>query len=480
MEQSRRSFLKSGGVAALLTATGLAGCTGDANPLGGGGGGGGGNYAGWLYDPTAVLEDADYQGFATMSIADVYGNMDQFPDDVQEGLETFNDELEDVDLEEMDDMTGIGYGYPTQAGGGTRGGATAVFSGSFDADDIEDAIDQANEEAGSEENQLEEEDDYEGYSVYTQESSYQPYGSDETVVNSLAVAFDSKYVVVGGMTAGEEQSTALDAVETMIDRNNGDADKWTSENDDAKELVNNIGDTTVAAGAIWDQDLADLARGSAEDEVTEVLEDLVGAGQASKLKGESVETKVVLVYDDADAADKETVQEFVDYSRDESDAADELEEPNVSKKGRSIVIKTSAEIETLWENANTGMGVGGGGGGDGTTEYVEGSEAPQAQFQFSASGSGSGKTVSVTHAAGETIQTENLVVSAESLVVIAQGETYGRLSVTENDWSDGTVTAGDTLTFEGSSDDLPEGTVVRVVWRSETSSSVLAEYEIPF
>jgi hypothetical protein len=360
-----------------------------------------------------------------------------------------------------------------------------VFSGSFEADDIEDAIDQANEEAGSEENQLEEEDEYEGYTVFAQESSYEPYGSDVTVVNSAAVAFNSKFIVVGGLTGEEDQARALDAVETMIDRNNGDADKWTKENDDANELVNNIGDTTVAAGAIWEQDLSDLARGNAEDEVTEVLEDLVGAGQASKLKSETVETKIVLVYDDKDAADKETVQEFVEYSRDQSDAADELEEPSVSKKGRSVVIKTSAEIEELWENANAGMGVGAGGGGgggagSGTTEYGGGSEAPQAQFQFSASGIGSGKTVSITHTSGESIPTDELVVSAESLLVISGGETYGRLSVTENDWSDGTVRAGDTLTFEGSSDDLPEGTVVRVVWRSETSSSVLAEYEIPF
>lgn len=446
----RREFLRRGGlVAALAGATGLAGCTGEIRDVVDGGGGSSGDYQQWLYDPTTVLEDADYQGFTTMNVADVHEHEDDLPEDVFDSLEDANDELTDygVDLESLGDVTGMGYGYPNTGEGQAIVGGSMVASGEFDVDAIADGIEEANESV-PEDRRLEEDGELDGHTLYTTAYEYEPYDG-EAITQSAALAVSSETVVMAGMQSND--ATARGAAEAMLNAGSDGAGAWTNANGDAKAVLDELGDPTTASGFVWDQDLSDLVRGSVDDSVTDVLSDLVAAGQGSQLQGETVESRYVLVYEEADDASKEAVEAFVEYARDENEAFERFEDPTYEQNGRTVVVTVTAETEALFETSSMGVRETSDGGRYTTTAdygttggYETTQAAPTVSFAFQRLAD---DRVRIAHDGGDTVDSRLTVRYQHDGSYLAQA------------WSP-PVSAGDTTTTENPVDDASQVFVI--------------------
>lgn len=361
---TRRNFLKSGGAAATLLGTlGLAGCTEIENALGGGGGS---SYSNWLYDPSELIS-SEYEAFGTFNVQSIYENREQIPDEVFEDLEEANEELSNfgVDLEETEDMTGIGFsGNILSSFGGSGGmnevdaGGSVAISGSFDVDDVESAVELANGEVPSDQ-RLEEDGEYEGYNMWTTVYEQMPPGSENAISQSAAAALSEENIVVGGMQTAETDESrvvARDAVELMIDTEGGSGTRWKSENDDASEMIDNVGGDTFAMGATLGT-LVDFAGNFIEEEsVQDVLDGLVAVGVGVDINGETYETNIAMVYGDSEDADTDSYEAFFEYLREQnnSDVEDPFEDIQTSKNGRTIVVTTTGDTAELFESAGDG------------------------------------------------------------------------------------------------------------------------------
>lgn len=396
---TRRTFLKSSGAAAALLGTvGLAGCSEvqDAVP-GGGDGGGGTSYSGWLYDPDEVM-DTSFEMFGTFSIEDIYANEENIPDEVFDNLEDANDDLDQigVDLEETSSMTMAAFVEEepsVRRASSVGGGGSAAVSGSFDVGDIEDRVEENNETL-PEEQQLEEEDEYEGYSIWVGEYEEQMMNG-ETRTQSSAVGLSEENIISGAM--GSNEAEAIDAVETMIDANNGNAPKWRDENEHADEVIGQLGSNTMAIGSTTpdiDSYVAEFTAGmeEAEDQMTrdvgellnDIADNMTAIGMAMEILGEEYETRFAMTYDESDDAETEPYEDMIELieENNESEVEQPLENVDVSKNGRTIMVTTSGETETLFEEAEdsasgsssaSGSGTSSAGagddGGDGDTDY---------------------------------------------------------------------------------------------------------------
>jgi len=388
---TRRTFLKSSGAAAALLGTmGLAGCSEVEDAVGGGDGGGGTEYSGWLYDPSEVM-DTSYEMFGTFSIEDIYANEEHIPDEVFENLEDANDDLSEVgvDLEETSSMTMMGFleeDFEPASANLTDGGGSAAVSGSFEVDEMEDRVEENNETL-PEEQQLEEEDEYEGYSIWVSEYE-QEMMNGETRNQSSAIGLSEDNIVSGAMASNDAE--AIEAVEEMIDANNGDADTWTDVSDDGDEVISQLGSNTMAMGSLTpdiDTYVGELtgAMEQSEDEssrefaelLDEIADNMVAMGMAMEILGEEYETRFAMVYDESDDAEVEPYEDMIDLIKEENESEVEqpLENVEVSKNGRTIMVTTSGETETLFENAEDSASgsASGSAGASGTAEAGAGS-----------------------------------------------------------------------------------------------------------
>jgi len=373
--ESRRSFLKtSGSAAALLGTMGFAGCSEVENALGGGGDKGT-SYSNWLYDPSDLM-DGEFRGFGTFNVQSIYENEEHIPDAVFEDLEESNDQLSEfgVDLEQTSDMTAMGYtgnfdiqNQPSMSE--VSSGGSVAITGSFEVSDMEDAIELANQDVPPEQ-QLEEDDEYEGYTVYTTSYENQP-PQGEPVTQSGTIAMSEDSVVMGGMQSNDAE--AREAMELMVDAESGSADRWTDENEDGDELVSQLGSNTMAMGMTLDEEQVDQIMGMAgflvgDDQeaqealslVQDVVENMVAIGMAIEINGEEYEARFAMVYDESDNADSGAVEDLFDFLKEqnESDMENPLENVEVSENGRTVMVTTTGDTEELFESATESAGAG--------------------------------------------------------------------------------------------------------------------------
>jgi len=361
---SRRSFLKSSGAAAALLGTmGLAGCSSIENALGGGDGGSK-SYKNWMYDPEAMDIDAEFVGFGSFNVQTIFENEDQLPEETQEELDNTGEQLESfgVTLDETERITSVGHtgdilGSAMGGGGGggsqiTSGGSASIV-GSFEPEEIEEAVTMAN---GSvpEDRQLEEGEEYEGYNMWT--SSYTPetMGQSEPQMMSTAVGLSEDAVVASGMQSNEAE--AIEAAQLMIDTESGSGTRLTNENDDVNEMVSNVGGNAFAMGVTLGSIVDTLGAFIQEEPVQDVIDGLVAVGLGININGETYETNIAMVYDESDDASTDNYEAFFEYVREQntSDVEDPLEDIETSKNGRTVVVTTSGDTEELFEETDAG------------------------------------------------------------------------------------------------------------------------------
>lgn len=359
---SRRTFLKSSGAAAALLGTmGLSGCSSIENALGGGGGSST-NYKNWMYDPEELGISAEFVGFATFNVQAIYENEDQLPDESSEELDNTNEQLSQfgVDLEETDRMTMVGHTGDVMGnamGGSGSGnipsGGSAAITGSFEPSEIEEAVETANQTV-PEDRRMTEGDEYEGYSMWTSSYEQQSMGQSEPQTVSAAAALSEESLVMGGMQANG--ASAQDAVELMIDTNNGSGTRLTKENDDINEMVKNAGGNAFAMGTTLGSLTDTLGMVIQESAVQDVIDGLIAVGVGTDINGETYETNIAMVYEESDDASTENYEAFFEYLREQntSDVEDPLEDISTSKNGRTVVVTTTGDTAELFESGGSG------------------------------------------------------------------------------------------------------------------------------
>lgn len=366
---SRRNFLKSGSAAAALLGTmGLAGCSSIENALGGGGGST--SYKNWMYDPEELV-DSEFVGFGTFNVQTIYENEDQLPDETTEELDDTNEQLSQfgVDLEETDRMTMVGHtgDIINAAMGGAGGGASNLASGgsvaitgTFEPGEVEEAVEMANTTV-PEEQQMSDEGEYEGYNMWAasyEQQSTSATGETQSQTVSAAAGLSEESVLMGGMQSNE--ASAQEAVELMIDTEGGSGTRLTNENDDIKQMVDNVGGSAVAFGVTLSSLVDTFGSFIQEEAVKDVIDNLVAVGIGTDINGETYETNIAMVYDEAGDASTENYEAFFEYLREQntSDVEDPLSDIETSKNGRTVVVTTTGDTAELFEASGTGTGMG--------------------------------------------------------------------------------------------------------------------------
>lgn len=448
MQSSRRSFLKTSGLAALLGVVGTAGCLETVNDAVGDGDGSPG-YAKWLYDPAAV-HDSDYVGFGTYDVHSVYENEEAMPEELMDRIEKANENVEVVDLEAMQNVTGIAYGQPNR----NVGGGSMVVTGEFDVDEITTKI----EEESTAELEKSTHGDYTFY-TRTQERRYADEGPD---TKSATVAVSDEHVLMGGTQAPDVDSE--DAVTAMIEAGNGNADALGNENEDAGELISKLGDATLVVGGAFDADLTNFTNEATPDELVEAVDDLVAVGAASDVNGDTVEHTMAFVYEDEDAASTEDVEAVFDNFEDANDrAAEQLEDRSVSKDGRTVLVSTTGDTEEFFLIFRMfGLSLAGAESVSGSASASREASVPQVRFEFTHRDDGK---VEITHTSGDTID--------DGLMVRYEHDGNGLMERWES--SDG-ITAGDRYVTQRRAD---PGSEVALIWNGDHGSAVLGSFAVP-
>ena len=206
---SRRELLKIGSVAAGTSVTGaLAGCVGEV-PLADGTSIG--SYPNWLYEP-GTGSDSDHYQFQLFQLSNITEYEDEFDDVMYDNITAIEQTYSylDIDIEDMDTLLYF------------DGGVT-VLTGSYVTEDV---IEELKDE------DYDEETDHEGYTIYLT--------ADETT----AVGVSDEAVLVTSNVYGE----AAELVETVIDTELGDEDRYATENEAFSELTSVLNVGTSVSG----------------------------------------------------------------------------------------------------------------------------------------------------------------------------------------------------------------------------------------
>lgn len=327
-------------MAAVLGATGLAGCGGIL-----GGGGGGGAVGNWIYDPN-VLASVPNVVFGSMAYGTFYDNRDELPQSMQEGFET--DEDSPVQPSDIDDVAGVAGGDISQDMSSASLFGSAVITGSFPRSELESEIesDEGSEPAGS----------YEGFSLYEAtdvgDSVGGVPGSNQFQGTGSVAIGDSAMVVGVSVAQGmESDATGEDAVRTMIDASAGNARRLSATSGPAQQVQNRIDDSMLSVGAEVDPALVDLASqmGGGGQMGEQVLGGLRGGGMGADIDGETTTITAVLVYESEQAATEAGVVDLVSGMSGSLEDQEGINSVEAEQDGAVAVITIEGDTETLAE-----------------------------------------------------------------------------------------------------------------------------------
>lgn len=347
MPTSRRAFMKTSGMAAVIGATGLAGC---GNILGGGGGGGGD----WIYDPT-VMADVPNIAFGSMAYGTFYDNRDELPESMQGDFETDPDSP--LQPEDIDEIAGVGGGDVSENMQSVSAFGSAVVTGSMPREELESDIESEGEaeSAGS----------YEGYSLYSVEDFQDSMGSvpgSQQFQGSGSVAIGDS-AVVGGLSFAqgtEGGASGEDAVRTMIDASAGNARRLSATSGTAQQVQSRIGDSMLAIGAEVDPELVSLAQqmgGTGGDgPAGQFLGGIRGGGLGGDIDGETTTFTFVAVYESEQAATDAGIADLVSGMSARFEEQEGIDSVDANQDGAVVTVTIEGDTETLAE-----QGAGGGG-----------------------------------------------------------------------------------------------------------------------
>jgi hypothetical protein len=282
---------------------------------------------------------------------------------------------------------------------------------------------------------------YEGYELY--------YGDDGNEYSNTTVAFaiDSEHVLVGMIE--DSDVTGRDAVETMIDANQGNADRYYGQSEYAQLLIDQLGEATVIMGAQFD--LGTIVRDQISDERARTLVDgLYAAGIAGTLNGETTDNEIILAYDEETEVPVDTARDLVDEAREQSPRAFEnVEDVTVSGSDRTLTITMTVNAAAFWEDYSSMTGSSMSGSGSA-------SETPRVSFSADWVEGSSSSVVTITHQGGDSVDAARLSLEGD-----VQGSSGWQRT------SGGQVVAGSYIEAE-----VESGGYVEVVWERDSTTSV--------
>jgi hypothetical protein len=310
-ELSRRDVLRYGATAAGVGAVGaLSGCGAISGLLGGGAIP---SYAGWLPAPDEISDDDHYR-FNSINTAELRDaeserdeiNFDYFLEPSSIEYEFFGLAPEDIDewvhLSPMVPDSNVYNLVPT------------VMSGDFEKGDVTDALDDLIDERDAD--------------VSTEAGGGYTHYSTESNEGDVAVT-------EGTLIFGPESGSA-DFVETIIDTEHGDVDRYVDVNEDMNALVDTLGEGTIVMGSTMDPVEETYFKSSQYH----WFEEQVAYGIAIEIDGASADYDIVVVFNSERDVDMDAVGNLT-----ESDTVDGFfQDVSTSRTGR--IVSISATIDT--------------------------------------------------------------------------------------------------------------------------------------
>lgn len=343
MDTDRRSVLKASGVAALLSTTGLAGCSG---LLGGGGG-----TTNWQYDP-GTLKETESKFFGAADLAGLYEARQQLPDDVSGGFEQTEDSP--IKPEDLERASGVGGVAVSMSGGSSEGFGSFAITGSFSASDVTGEIEQSENAQSAGE--------YKGYSLWKNVGDSVSAGG-MTGDSSAVVGVTDGTMVVGaaGANQGSASVTGEKAAKTMIDAGNGNTELLVENNEFVKTLSDNLGSGTMQFGGTIDPAIIEAFAGMSGSG-SQFTNGFRAAGVDMAINGETTTITGVGVYKDAEAAEATGIKTIVDGFSEEITKREGFNSVGAEYSGPAVVMTMEGDTQTLFEQGARQAPIGPGGG----------------------------------------------------------------------------------------------------------------------
>lgn len=253
--------------------------------------GGGPGYAKWLYAPGAVAE-RDHYGFTYVRTDEFADHKDDLGDWYTMMKSSTNETLKPAGL----DFGGVEASLSISP--------ATVYTGSFDSKEVTDDLERNGFRADGERD---------GTAVYVSAEDHRTFGVGD---EAITVISDGEY--------------GVDALATVIDAKNGDADRYVDVNKDMKAVTNSLGDRTyVDAQTHSKTEKTDVDSGQ--------FGGAVAGGGGFDIGSDVTKLKVVIVFASAEDASTDEVKEWV-----ATDSFENVEDTSVSKSGRLVTITGSS------------------------------------------------------------------------------------------------------------------------------------------
>jgi len=287
---------------AALGAASLAGCSsltgGSSTP----------EYQQWAPAPENFYEERDHYAVISIRVEDLVDNKSELNSSVNLDEDYGSGENSPFDLSAEDiDVQVFSFTFSATN--------YSIQKGSFDQSSLTSSLEDSNQS---------EEEDYSGYTIFK--------GSGSSDSADVAYAVDGSYIVEA------TGSDPVAKVKTLLDTNEGDADRYGDANDDFSELQSRLGDgTQVIASTHEETSESNPKEGEFEGEVA--------AGSAQTVNGEKTEVKSVITFESESDIDSDAFKTYMDNLEDSSSelaAASNLER---EEKGRSVIIEGESETD---------------------------------------------------------------------------------------------------------------------------------------
>ncbi|MFB6179738.1 MAG: hypothetical protein ABEI77_08450, partial [Halorientalis sp.] len=193
-----------------------------------------------------------------------------------------------------------------------RGNLGGVIDGTFKKDDVTGELD---------DNDWDDGDDYNGFTIYTKQES-----QGIAIKNNTAV-----FARVGYFSNSDIKPS--DILETFIDTKKGKEDRYVKEEEDFKALTGKLGNGTFISGGTHEEtDDTNAERGQFEGEVA--------AGSNISVSGKTTKIKVAKLFSDKGQIDMGDVQDWTD-----TDTFDKYDDVSSSKSGRAVFVKGKIDTD---------------------------------------------------------------------------------------------------------------------------------------
>ncbi len=345
MATDRRSFVKGGGIAALIGITGLAGCQG--NIFGGGDGGSGTKSVNkdWQYDPATETETKN-RYYGSMDYGQMYDMRDQLPESYKENFEVNEDAP--IDPSQVELITGVGGAkMDVQASSYTFFGSAGLL-GSFEKSAIESEIES--------EGEAEQSGTYENFTLYTNvESTTNAVGSVPTSASATVGVGPGALLIGAGSSTGDSLPVSgEDSVKAMIDASNGNRALIEDNSSHVSQLKNNLGGKSMEIGGEIDPELVELFTSTPSgQQYSQFVTGIRAAGMGIDLGAETTTTTMIAVYKSASAAESSRLVELAKLAGDQASQDSGIKDLTAEYKGASAVITLKADTKTMLEQGSS-------------------------------------------------------------------------------------------------------------------------------